>query len=152
MSPSTSGPVVGDAVADDLVDRRAERLGEGAVVEGAGVAAAADALLVAQGVELVGGDAGRHRRAHGLQDLGRGPAGPAHALDDLGRAHVGLGPAHGHARLGVGRPGDLGRHRPGRADAARADVVGAGLVAALELAPAAAPAGVVGLEGAGWWT
>ena len=56
-------PVVGDAVADDLVDRRAQRLGERAVVQRARIAAAPDALLVAQGVELVGGHPGRHRGA-----------------------------------------------------------------------------------------
>ena len=95
MSPSIQRPVVGDAVADDLVDRRAERLGEGAVVERARVAAAADALVVAQGVELVGGDARCHRLPHRLQDLGRRPAGRPHALDDLGRAHVGPGPRTG---------------------------------------------------------
>ena len=57
MSPSTSGPVVGDAVADDLVDRGAQRLREAVVVERARVAAPGDAGLVADRVELVGGDA-----------------------------------------------------------------------------------------------
>ena len=50
-------PVVGDAVADHLVHRGAERLREAVVVERARVAAAVDAGLVADGVELVGGDA-----------------------------------------------------------------------------------------------
>ena len=51
------GTLVRDTVADDLVDGRADRLGELCVVEGRGVAVALDAGLVADTVELVGGDA-----------------------------------------------------------------------------------------------
>ena len=50
---------VGDAVADDLVDARAHRLREALVAEGRGVGAVVEHVLVGDGVELVGGDAGR---------------------------------------------------------------------------------------------
>ena len=70
-------PVVGDAVADDLVHRRAQRLREAVVVERARVAAPVDAGLVADGVELVGGDARAHGGAGEGQHLGGGPAGDA---------------------------------------------------------------------------
>ena len=64
--------IVGDAVADDLVDRRAERLGEAVVVERARVPAALDAGRVADRIELVARDAGTDRGARGGEDLGGG--------------------------------------------------------------------------------
>ena len=48
---------VGDAVADDLVDRGAQRLGEAAVAERRRVGAVVDEELVPDAVQLVGGDA-----------------------------------------------------------------------------------------------
>ena len=65
-------PVVGDAVADDLVDRRADALGEAVVVERARVGAPLDARLVDVGVDLVGGDAGGDPLTGQPQDFGRG--------------------------------------------------------------------------------
>ena len=70
MSPSCSAPRVGDAVADDLVDRGAQALGVAVVVERARVGAALDVELVAVRVDLVGGDPGPHELAGEAQDLG----------------------------------------------------------------------------------
>ena len=81
------------------------------------------------------------------QHLGGGPAGHAHPLDHVGRsAPATPGRRTGLPGLGVGRPGDLGGHRAHRAEPTGADAVGGGLVAALELLAAPAPARVVGLE------
>jgi hypothetical protein len=75
---------VGDAVADDLVDRGAQRLGEAFVAEGRRVGAVVDEELVPDPVQLVG----RHARRDVRRDLGhrlcRDAAGDAHALDRLG--------------------------------------------------------------------
>jgi hypothetical protein len=46
--------------------------------------------LVADAVQLVGRDAGRHVPAHLDQGLSRYPPGDPHALDRLGVLHVGL--------------------------------------------------------------
>ena len=75
--------IVGDAVADDLVHRGAERLAVAVVVERARVAVALDAGGVADRVELVGGDAGSHGGTGEREDLRGGSAGPAHALDHI---------------------------------------------------------------------
>ena len=52
--------VVRDAVADHLIDRRAQRLREALVMQRARIAAAGDTCLVANAIELVGRDAGPH--------------------------------------------------------------------------------------------
>ena len=112
---------VGDAVADDLVDRGAQRLGEVAVVEGARVGAAGDAGLVADAVELVGGDAGGDGLADLDQHLGRDAAGDAHALDLVGRANGARRPrVDGWPVSGVLGPGDAGGHGAAGAQQARA--------------------------------
>ena len=120
MSPSPSGAAVGDAVADDLVDRRADALRVAVVVERAGIAAVADARVVAHHVEVVGRDAGGDRLPGLLQDLGRGAAGPPQAGDLL----VGLDePARcraracrsGRSRAGRSRAGPGGGASPARA-------------------------------------
>jgi hypothetical protein len=82
--------VVGDAVAHDLVDRRAERLRVALVVQWARVAAVCDARLVADPVELVGGDARLHVPRQLEQHLARCNAGRAHAIGELAGRHRGL--------------------------------------------------------------
>ena len=77
-------PGVGDAVADDLVRRRAHALREAVVVERRRVGVALDVQLVDVLVDLVGGDVRAHHLAGEAQDLGGDGAGPAHAGDDLG--------------------------------------------------------------------
>jgi len=94
------GAVVGNPVADDLVDRRAHRLGVAPVVEGARVGPPGDALGVDQLVELVCGDARGHGRAGGGQDLCRDPTRLAASLEQF----VG-NPAYGLPQL----RGDLER-------------------------------------------
>ena len=63
------GPQVGDAVADDLVDGGAARLGELVVVERRRVAVAFQAGLVRDPVDLVRRHAHRHRPRRLLQHL-----------------------------------------------------------------------------------
>ena len=75
---------VGDAVADHLVDARAQRLREAAVAERRGVGAVVAQELVADPVELVGGDAGCDVGADQLAGLRGQPAGDPHPLDRLG--------------------------------------------------------------------
>ena len=89
--------VVGDAVADHLVDRRAQRLREALVVQRARVAAARDARLVADAVELVGRHADLHRVGELEQDLAPGAARGAHAVGEL------VGRDRGQERRRVGR-------------------------------------------------
>lgn len=67
-------PTVGNAVTDHFIDRRAQRLGEPAIVERAGVTVAGDRGLVADAVELVGGDANLNCGAHLVEHLGGQPA------------------------------------------------------------------------------
>ena len=63
--------VVGDAVADHFVHRRAHRLREVLVAERARVDAACDVRLVRDAVDLVGGDAGCDGGADLLEDVAR---------------------------------------------------------------------------------
>ena len=63
MSPSSQLPVAGDAVADDMVDRGADRFREAAVVQRRRDARRGRGEMVAQLVELAGGDAGLARTA-----------------------------------------------------------------------------------------
>ena len=148
MSPSCSDRGVGDAVADDLVDRRAHALREAVVVERARVGAALDGELVDVGVDLVGGDAGRTVSPARRSTSAAIRPGVAHALDDLGRLHARLVPARRHAGVGVRRPGDARRARVRIGlTVARQHPPFERLVAALVLAAAAAPAQVVRAQG-----
>ena len=106
--------VVGDAVADDLVHRRAQRLRVALVVQRARIAATRDARVVTDAVELVGGDAGPHRRAHLEQHLACRAPRVAHAIGEL------VGRDRGHERRRVGRvrgSRDRSGHDPGRRQA-----------------------------------
>ena len=84
MSPSCSSLVAGNAVADDVVDRGADRLREAAIVERRRHRAVADDEVVAQPVQLAGGDAGLHVGRDEVERLGGEPAGLAHAVEGLG--------------------------------------------------------------------
>ena len=116
--------VVGDAVADDLVHRRAQRLREALVVQRARVAAACDARFVADAVELVGGDARPHRRA----DLERAPRVRRVPPARMRSANSSGGTAGMQGRrIGrVRRTRDLGRHRASRREPARRGLGAAG--------------------------
>ena len=78
---------VRDAVADDLVQRRAAGLREALVAQRRRVGAVVDHVLVGDAVQLVG----RHAGSDGLAGLGqrarRDAPGDAHLLDHLGRLH-----------------------------------------------------------------
>ena len=106
---------VRDAVADDLVQRRAARLREALVAQRRRVGAVVDHVLVGDAVEFVGGDA----RRDGLAGLGerarRDAAGDAHLLDHLGGLHPRLGALLCTVALPTysGRAIELG-HRQGR--------------------------------------
>ena len=143
-------PGVGDAVADDLVDRRADALGEAVVVERARVGAALDGEVVDEDVDLVGGDAGRapaRRRGAGP----RRPAAPARRIRSMSSGDLTSGSfqrggmpvsAYGGRAMAAG-------HAAHRADLAGDDPALERLVAPLVLAPAPAPAQVVRAQGHG---
>src|SRR5690606_1039418 len=74
-----------DAVADDVVDRGAHRLGKTAVADvGRDRALHVDDVVVADAVELLGGHARLHVRGNDLEHLGGHAAGNAHLLDLFG--------------------------------------------------------------------
>ena len=74
-----------DAVADGVVDRGADRLGEALVVEGGGDHALhVDHIIVADAVQFLGGDARNDERGDHLQHLGGEPSGHAHFFGFLG--------------------------------------------------------------------
>jgi hypothetical protein len=98
--------VIGDPVADHLVQGRAQRLRIAAVAERARVRAVADQEVVAHLIQVIGRDARGHVRAHLGQRLRGQLARHPHPLDDLRRLDVGLaglGPLPAH----VLRPRDL---------------------------------------------
>ena len=114
-------PRVGDAVADHLVDAGAQRLREALVAEGRRVGAVVAEELVADPVELVGGDARRDVRADELARLRGQPAGDPHLRDGLGVLDLVAGERRGRRPVDVLRsrdrrraPGDAARSRPGR--------------------------------------
>ena len=82
---------VGDAVADDLVERRAAGLREALVAQRRRVGAVVDHVLVGDAVQLVGGDAGRDGLARLGERARRDAPRDAHLLDHLGRLHPRLG-------------------------------------------------------------
>jgi hypothetical protein len=98
--------VVGDPVADHLVQRGAQRLRVTAVAERAGIGAVADQEVVTHLVQVVGRDARGHGGADRLQGLGGQPARHPHPLDDLGRLDVRL-PGPGVLAAHVLRPRDV---------------------------------------------
>jgi hypothetical protein len=111
-------PRVRDTVADALVDRGADALGEAAVVQGRGVSARLERPAVHRRVDRVGGHARADHRAGLVQDLGGQAAGGAH-LDEAGgvvRLDALVPPGHAPGR-GVGRArdvrGDGARRRDG---------------------------------------
>jgi len=77
--------VVGDAMADHMVDRRADGLGEALVVERGGDGLLyVDNIVVAQAIQFLGGDPGLDVFADHLQHFGGQAAGHAHFLDFSG--------------------------------------------------------------------
>ncbi|MCY1365116.1 hypothetical protein D9M69_519500 [compost metagenome] len=86
--------VIGDAMADHVVDRGADRLGEALVVEGRGNGLLhVDDVVVADAVQFLGGHAGFDMLADHLQHFGGQAAGNAHLVDFGGRldgdGHIG---------------------------------------------------------------
>jgi hypothetical protein len=79
--------VVGDAVTDHVVDRRANALGVWLVAVGGVVERRGHGLLhvhdvvVCQPIELVGGDAGANVRGQIVEHLRGQPSGESHAFD-----------------------------------------------------------------------
>ena len=72
---------VGDAMANDLVDRGADRLGEAAIVQWAGIPVTGKGLLVDPGIDCVGGDARRDHRASDHQHFSGGGASTVHSCN-----------------------------------------------------------------------
>ena len=82
------GRVVGDAVADHLVDRGADRLRKPAVAERRRVRVVLDQKVVPDGIQFIGRDAGADAGGHRLDRLSGDPAGGADALDLVGGVAV----------------------------------------------------------------
>ena len=78
---------VGNAVADDLVDRRTHRLGIAPVVERAGIGPPAHDLVVNLGVDAVGGHPWGHQLPSEQQHLSGHLPRSAHGLDLLAAAN-----------------------------------------------------------------
>ncbi|MNZ58540.1 hypothetical protein D3C78_765520 [compost metagenome] len=96
--------VARDAVAHHVVDRGADRLGEALVVERRrDRLLLVDDVVVAQAVELFGGDTGLDVLFDHLQDFGGQAAGDAHLFDVFGGfdgdGHCRLSTAHGCANI-----------------------------------------------------
>ena len=104
------GLVIGNAMADLVVDGGADRLGVGLVASTRVVQRGGNGLLhvhdvvVGQFVDFVGGDAGFDKRRQIVQNFGGQPASQAHACNAFG---VFVGDSHG-ARLSQRLPGDGG--------------------------------------------
>ena len=111
---------VGDAVADDLVERRAAGLREALVAKRRRVGAVVDHVLVGDAVELIGRHTGRDRLACLGQRTRRDAPGNTHLLDHLGRLHPRLAalfggrlPAYSGGAIERGT-GSVGESSPGR--------------------------------------
>ena len=78
-------PVAGDAVADDMVDRGADRFRKAAVVERRRDRVVIDDEPVAQPVELAGGDPGADIGGDEVERLGGEHPGPPHAFEGFRR-------------------------------------------------------------------
>ncbi|MCY1440507.1 hypothetical protein D9M71_567860 [compost metagenome] len=96
--------VARDAVANHVVDRGTDRLGKTLVVERCRDRLLdVDDIVVAQAVELFGGDAGLDVLFDHLQDFGGQAAGDAHLFDVFGGfdgdGHCRLSTAHGCANI-----------------------------------------------------
>ena len=115
MSPSRSGFGAGNAVADDVVDRGADRLGVAAVVERRGDRRRGRGRTRStQIVEVLGGDAGLDVLGQHVQRLGGQPAGLAHALEGLAAVQADLAVARLRAvdvEVVHGPPGDRKKRR-----------------------------------------
>src|SRR5690606_8806694 len=93
--------VAGYAVADDVVDRGAHRLGEAAIADvGRDRALHVHDVVVADAVQLLGGHARLHVRGNDLEHLGGQAAGDAHLLDLFGGLE-----GNGHPRI-IADPGN----------------------------------------------
>ena len=75
--------VAGNAVADDMVDRGADRAREAAIVQRRRNRLVGDDEIVAQLVQLAGGDAGLDMGRDKVERLRRQAAGPAHRVECL---------------------------------------------------------------------
>ncbi len=139
-------PVVGNAVADDLVHRRAQRLrirgcaAPSRILQRARVGLHVDRGLMAGGIDLFGRRSGLTQLAEHGQGVGGITPGSAHALDDIGRLDPGLVPTLEDASVGPGRLGDRVRDRPQRRDFSWFHRRGGAFVTALEFLAATAPA------------
>ena len=73
--------VVGNAVADDMIDGGADGVAIAAIAQAGGNGAMGDDVVIGHLVQLGGGDARLHQRHQQVQHLGGQAAGPAHALE-----------------------------------------------------------------------
>jgi hypothetical protein len=79
---------VGNAVADNLVHRRADTLGEAMIVQRGRIGSSLDRSLVDDAIELVTGDADLHRSAREVQHFTTDTAGRTNSFDLGGSVHA----------------------------------------------------------------
>src|SRR5262245_27872756 len=76
--------VAGNAMAEDMVDRGADRLGKAAVVQGRRNGAVPDDEVMAQTIQLARGDARLDVGRDEIERLGGQASGPPHGVEGLG--------------------------------------------------------------------
>ena len=106
--------VVGNAVADDVIDRGADRLAIAAVVERSGIGVVVAAEVEHELVERVGGDPGLDHRNQQVQRLRGEASGFAHAFEGFGAMQFDGAGAAGVQQIGIDEGHQLG---PDGADA-----------------------------------
>ena len=100
---------VGDPVADDLIERGAQGLGESAVAQSGGVGAVVEEEFMPDPVEIVRGHPGGDRPPHLRQGLSGDPTRHPHALDGLGVLDLRADESLRGWPVDVLRPGNFGR-------------------------------------------
>ena len=107
---------VGDAVADDFVQRRAARLGITLVAQRRWIGAVVDHVVVSDAVQRIGRHTGRDGLARLRECIGSDLPGNPHLLDHLGRLHPWLGALPRRRLADVFRAWDRLGHRQRRRD------------------------------------
>ena len=101
---------IGDAVADDLIDRRAAGLRESAIAKRRGICVVLDQIFVDHLIKIIGRYPGLDDRGRGMHGLCSEPACDPHLLDDLVRLDVVAGVGIGRESPHIMRPRNAGWH------------------------------------------
>src|SRR5262245_40022979 len=110
---------IGDAVADHLVERRAQRLGVSPIAERGRICAMGDEEFVSDLIEFIGGNSWPYRLSDGDQRLRSQLSRTAHPVDGLAILDLGSGEWSGPPAPDILRTGNVRRHRTRRREATR---------------------------------